>query len=251
MKRSISTLEDLDFDASDSEEDYEDLDDESLTNDDPLTNDNIMEDAEMLWAGDHEEESDSDELEDELASLSQELARSKSRSKSQSNPEPPPAKKRKTVAAPAEHVFDLVEPEFKSSKGLSSLRSDTAIADAYGEATVLQEADAADKDVRKKSLRFHTSKIEGASARRQGARNAALGGDDDIPYRDRRKEKPVKHQRGADLDNEEPEPKTKKEVVQDDEGESDGADGYYELIKRTSKERKEKKKAEYEALTTP
>jgi U3 small nucleolar RNA-associated protein 3 len=133
--------------------------------------------------------------------------------------------------------------------------------DAYGEAMSLQHGDAVDKKARKKSLRFHTSKIESASARRQGARNQAVGGDDDLPYRERRKEKEarlakeaaakVRGQGGADLDDTVPEPKIGARDGQDDGGSSDGADGpdgYYELVKRKSKERKDQKKTEYEAV---
>jgi U3 small nucleolar RNA-associated protein 3 len=131
--------------------------------------------------------------------------------------------------------------------------------DAYGESSSLQHADAADKKARKKSLRFHTSKIESASARRQGARNLAVGGDDDLPYRERRKQKEarlakeaaakVRGQGGADLDDTAPEPRDERREKEDD-GSSDevnGPDGYYELVKKKSKARKEQKKAEYEA----
>jgi hypothetical protein len=139
-------------------------------------------------------------------------------------------------------VFDLVEPVFTSSTA-SHHRPDSNV-DAYGEATSLQHADAADKSARRKTLRFHTSKIESASARRQGARSNAVGGDDDIPYRDSRKQpaKVVKGrgQGGEDLDEAEP-------PARNTGAEAEDADGYYELVKRKSKEKKEHKKAEYEA----
>ena len=78
----------------------------------------------------------------------------------------------------------------------------------------MDEADLEDKKGRRKALRFHTAKIESASARRNQARTA-LGGDDDVPYRERNKEKERKKQLanvnrglgdgGDDLDDEEPE----------------------------------------------
>lgn len=181
---------------------------------------------------------------------------------SKTNDDQPPKKKRKT-SKPSVPVFDLVEPVFTSSKGSSKAHADSGMGDAYGEATSLQHADAADKNARKKSLRFHTSKIESASARRQGARTNAAGGDDDIPYRERQKQKDarlakeakakVQGQGGADLDDTEPteptgaEKKRRREEDSGDEGE-EGADGYYELVKRKSKEKKEKKKAAYDAV---
>ena len=187
-----------------------------------------------------------------------------------SSPQAPPKKKRKTSTKSPKHetppiaaepAFDLVEPEFTSSKSSASrIDTDIEMMDAYGEATSLQHADAMDKKARKKSLRFHTSKIESASARRQGARNQAVSGDDDLPYRERRKEKEarltkeaaarVKGQGGADLDETAPEPKHKIWRKEEDDGSGEGEnspDEYYELVKKKSKERKDQKKAEYEA----
>jgi U3 small nucleolar RNA-associated protein 3 len=130
--------------------------------------------------------------------------------------------------------------------------------DAYGEATALHSVDAADKTARKKSLRFHTSKIESSSARRQGARNQTSGGDDDIPYRERKKEKDArlvkeaairaKNQVGVPLDDD-LEPQTGQKRSRGDNEDDDGGespDEYYELVKKRSKEAKVKKKEEYE-----
>lgn len=189
----------------------------------------------------------------------------------------PPKKKRKTekkkdkAAALAVKlpVFDLEEPEFpatsksKSKSSTSLANGDSSAADNFGEFTTLQDADAQDKAARKRSLRFHTSKIESASARREKAR-AALGGDDDIPWKDRQKERDKKAkqalaktrgQGGEDLDDAEPEPRVegagkkrrREEEGSGSDGEGDDAAGYYNLVQQKSKEKKEKKKAEYEA----
>lgn len=186
-------------------------------------------------------------------------------------PQQPPKKKRKTStkaskpeitadASAKQPIFDLVEPEFPASLKSSSthIDPDVEMADVYGEASSLQHADAVDKKARKKSLRFHTSKIESASAKRQGARSQAVGGDDDIPYRERRKEKEarlakeaaakVRGQGGADLDDTTFEAKvgTQKGDHDGSSDENDG-DGYYELVKKKAKAKREQKKAEYEA----
>ncbi|GLB38447.1 putative sas10 C-terminal domain [Lyophyllum shimeji] len=251
LKQSLATLEDLDFDVSDSE-DEEDDDDESMTMNE------ILADGESVW-----DSSGEAAMEDEELKLLLEEAKA-TLEKPKLVPQKPPKKKRK-MSSTAETselaaVFDLVEPDFVPTKASSSINtSDSAIADAYGEATSLHHADAADKTARKKSLRFHTSKIESASARRQGARNQAVGGDDDIPYRERKKEKEArlakenaKHrgQGGADLDDTEPESRSAKRRRddEDDEVEPDGPGGYYELVKKTTKEKKERQKAEYEAM---
>lgn len=182
----------------------------------------------------------------------------------------PPAKKRKTSktkATPAP-TFDLVEPEFVSSRPSSSKSNSTlTINDSYGDQTALTSTDIADKSARRHTLRFHTSKIESSAARRSGAR-AALGGDDDVPYRERRKEKDIKERKerekrkaggklgmgGDDLDDEEPETKEKKSRARGADEENDGegdtdmldGEGYYELVSKARKDKKEKKKKEHD-----
>lgn len=174
--------------------------------------------------------------------------------------EEPPKKKRKTEnkTKAAVPIFDLEEPEFPTKAKSSSRPSTSTDADAFGELTTLQTADAMDKAARKRSLRFHTSKIESASARRERAR-ANAGGDDDIPWRNRQKEKEEKQRKAAqksrelagdDLDDAEPEPRpeSNKKRTRDEaeSGSDDDGTEYYDLVKRKSKEKKEKKKVEYE-----
>ena len=190
-------------------------------------------------------------------------------------------KKEKKANKKTERIFDLVEPEFiPSSSKAKTYTPATPTAglpfalSAYGEATALDEIDAEDKSARKRSLRFHTSKIESTTARRAHARHAARGGDDDIPYRERHKEREARLKReaeaklkrgllgrgGDDLEDVEMESggddddkrkgeggkKRRREEMED--GDEDALEsGYYELVKRQKKEKKEQKKAEYEA----
>jgi U3 small nucleolar RNA-associated protein 3 len=247
LKESLSTLEDLDFDMSDSE----DVDELSSNDDD---DGDAMTDTELPWQLAKLKGLEAHELE-ELLQDAQSLS-------SSNKDETPPKKKRKTTVTkklkpvkPSLPVFDLVEPTFQSSRQTLSAQPDLLAADAYGEATSLQHVDAVDKSTRKKSLRFHTSRIESTRSRRQGTRNNAVGGDDDLPYRERVKEKArlaretkVRGQGGEDLDDVEPElvVATRMENnAADSDGE--GTDAYYELVKRKSKVRKETKQAEYEA----
>lgn len=252
LKQSLQTLEDLDFAVVDSENDDED---EYIG----MSMDDMLADGEKMWRFQPDEGLDSDELDDLLNDAQTRIVEAP-----RVKTEKPPKKKRKTQAEAestiVEPVFDLVEPEFVSSKS-SSIRHRTMddTLDAYGESTALHSVDAADKTARKKSLRFHTSKIESASARRQGARNQAAGGDDDIPYRERKKEKDArlvkeaairaKNEVGVPLDGEDPEPqagqKRSRGDDEDDEG-GESPDDYYELVKKRSKEEKAKKKGEYE-----
>lgn len=263
LKQSVSTLEDLGFTLSDSEPEFDEDDDESLD----LTDEE--ENMEGLWRVDSKKGLEPGELygllEDAHMSVSFPQPKPKQIALQPLEVEPP-KKRRKLLSdsskAAVGPVFDLEEPDFASSAKTSSRsQMDTDINDAYGEATHLQAVDAADKTARKKSLRFHTSKIESTSARRQGARNQAVDGDDDIPYRERQKDKEarlareaknrIQNQGGEDLDDSEPPERTsgkrRRENESDSEGDSDGLDGYYELVKKNSKEKKEQKKAEHEA----
>ena len=180
-------------------------------------------------------------------------------------PRPPkePAKKKRKISAAAKSVtvFDLEEPTYVPSKPRTSTLTPTSgEGDAFGDAMVLDSADSADKKARRHTLRFHTSKIESASARRQGAR-LSIGGDDDVPYRERRKEKEARAQReaqagkrgkgGDDLDGTEPKllvgATSKNNVDEDDENAEESMDGYYSLVQRQKQEQKESKKLAYEA----
>ncbi|KAF8840753.1 hypothetical protein BDN67DRAFT_1002761 [Paxillus ammoniavirescens] len=184
--------------------------------------------------------------------------------------------KTKTKITP---VFDLVEPTYtatassKKKKFHTAVPADTfAAADPYGEATSLDHADLSDKHARKKSLRFHVSRIESSSSRRTNARVNAVGGDDDIPYRERKKAKEARLERerekkigkgllgmgGDDLDDVDPvevgtegkKGKRKRELGDDsDDDDAAGANGYYDLIKQATAGKKAQKKAEYEAAT--
>lgn len=246
-----------------------------MSDDESSGEDDLMEDADQLWSLNKKTGLELGELQDLLEEANLVMSAEKSedalpKRRSKSNVvEEPPKKKRKTSKSSVDHkssppVFDLVEPDLAQLKSSASTTRPVSSpgVDVYGEPMTLQAADAADKNARKKSLRFHTAKIESTSNRRQNARSNAMGGDDDIPYRERRKAKEERlakevaknrGQGGDDLDDVEPQVKesAKKRAREDDhELESDDSgegNGYYELIQRKSKQKKEQKKAEYEA----
>ena len=170
-------------------------------------------------------------------------------------------------------VFDLVQPEFVSAKAGASSKTKSKKANgddsAFGDPTALSTSDASDKARRKKSLKFHTSRIESAADRRAAARSgvAVGGGDEDVPYPERKREAEKRRaeeverrrkkeglgQGGADLDDEEPDKsveakKGKKRArdEEDEEGSSDG-EGYYDLVASRGKEVKKAKREAYEA----
>lgn len=257
FKQSIATLEDLGVGEEDDEDDEDDSD---------LDGDVDIELSRKLRG------ISAEELQNLLADMEQltspdktgSTPKVKKQKKSMAAVEEPPKKKRKTAVGSKSKAklpeFDLEEPEFPTESMSSSRPSRSGDTDAYGEFTALQTADAMDKAAKKKSLRFHTSKIESASARRERAR-ANAGGDDDLPWKERKKEQERRLRKeaektrgmgGEDLNNEEPEPvkePVKKRRREEEGSDSDvgGAEGYYDLVQRKSREKKEKKKAEYEA----
>lgn len=310
LKQSLSTLEDLDFDMSDSQSgedgglaDDFDESDEDLELDDE--EDEVFDLFNHTKGGKKKKPRlELNELQDLLKDAEADISdftpavngathpekRRRKASKqsffdNEETPEPP-RKKQKTgnknkdstkSTKPRTAVFDLVEPEFEySTSDLVPSSSIPDVVDSFGEQNALQSVDAADKKARKKSLRFHTSKIEGAATRRdKGAKNL-LGGDDDIPYKERKKQKEIREAKesvrkgrglgGDDLSDGDPEvgmdveftgfdgdingSKSGKKRSRDDSSEEHGdvdPGEYYSLVERSAKEKKERKKAEYDA----
>jgi len=259
LKQSLVTLESLGVGSESQNEDDEDEDED----------DELSSNSTDLWSFIMKQGIESDELAGLLRDAGENPTKASKKDKREAKP---PKKKRKTSndAKMEDLTFDLVEPEFESSSTISAKTKrlapvDANSTDAFGESTFLQHADATDKQARKKTLRFHVSRIESASARRQNARSNAVGGDDDLPYRERRKEKEHRMEKerkrttgtlglgGDDLDDLDPEMvnasrRSKKRQREVDDGDSDKAEahGYYELIKRQASEKKIKKKADYE-----
>ncbi|KAI2630442.1 Sas10 C-terminal domain-containing protein [Xylaria nigripes] len=127
----------------------------------------------------------------------------------------------------------------------------------FGEEDYLDSKAAADKAARKKSLRFYTSQIaQKANRRAAGGRDA--GGDMDIPYRERLKD------RQARLNAEAEKRGKKGSNIGDDLGEdsddedreaakairNEGNEEYYDMIASASRKRKDEKTARAAALAT-
>ena len=282
LKEGINTLESLGVgqDVSDNDEDGEDEEDD-------LTDEGIKDGD--LWSLIKKNGLESGELADLLEDADG------ATSSPSSSPPPPRAaskkklgatkkdqaesrrkKKRKTSAVPHDSqgpVFDLLEPEYTrvpSRKNKAVVVDTVVAADPYGEMSTLQYHDLSDKQARKKSLRFHVSRIESSSSRRTNARANAIGGDDDIPYKERKKEREARLEKekgrkketgqlgtgGDDLDDVDPEvgneqkKRKRKRGLDDEDGDVGGADGYYDLVKQVTATKKARKKAEYEAATT-
>lgn len=263
LKQSLIMLENLGVGTDPQEEEEEDEEEDEDAYDEPGSD---------LWSILMAKGLESNELTDLLMDAEKKPGKASKKETIEANP---PKKKRKTSDDKnGQPIFDLVEPDFEaastSAKKKRSAPADTGSTDAFGESTFLQHADATDKQARKKSLRFHVSRIESATARRQNARINAVGGDDDIPYRERRKEKEQRMEKerqrkagtlgmgGDDLDGVDPEitdasnrgKKRRRDVDVEDDDDSDtaAAHGYYELVKRQAADMKSKKKTDYEEV---
>lgn len=151
---------------------------------------------------------------------------------------------------------DLAKPEARSKSKKMKSRLETVTADGedsdFGEETELDAHDLAEKAKRKKSLRFYTSQIA-QKANKRGAAGRNAGGDDDIPHRERLRD------RQARL-NAEAESRGKKQNAERDElggdsdeedrrqakelrGEVDNDDEYYDMVAAKSHKKKSDKKA--------
>ncbi|KAH8679578.1 Sas10 C-terminal domain-containing protein [Tricladium varicosporioides] len=101
---------------------------------------------------------------------------------------------------------DLAELDFllpshksksKSSKSTEPLLDDNSDSD-FGEETHLTHRDASKKAARKKSLKFYTSQITQKANKRVGAGRDA-GGDEDLPYRERLKDRQARLNAEAEM----------------------------------------------------
>ncbi|KAI1212176.1 Sas10 C-terminal domain-containing protein [Annulohypoxylon truncatum] len=147
----------------------------------------------------------------------------------------------------------LVTTKKKAKKPSAEIATRESDSD-FGEEETLDAKAAAEKAARKKSLRFYTSQIVQKANRRAGAGRDA-GGDMDIPYRERLKDRQARlnleaekrgkmsSKMGADLgDDSDEEDAHVATAVRDDE------DEYYDMIAARSSNKKEEKAARSAAL---
>ncbi|KAL2016232.1 hypothetical protein VTK56DRAFT_4037 [Thermocarpiscus australiensis] len=187
---------------------------------------------------------------------------SKSEIKAAQKKEAEKAKKEKAVEQSLANLSTLLKSAKKATKSAAAatVSADSGADDNrsdFGEEEALDARTAADKARRKKSLRFYTSQIVQKANRRAGAGRDA-GGDMDIPYRERLKDRQARlnaeaerrgrkgSKFGADLggdgdDNSDGEDVVAKQV----RGEEDE---YYDMVAQTAQKKRADKAARYEAL---
>ncbi len=258
LKEGVTMLEDLDFAAGSESVDLllttEDMEDEEEGSTGGrelvgLLGDEEEDDADDLW---QKEGLEDGELEELMADAENEQMNAITSPKSgkEKKKRRNKVKKASSSTPKASGGYQpLVEPVFFSAKKAAPASIEYDDDDSLGDPTSLTEADAIDKERRVRSLRFHTSKIAATSARRSAARTQRLGGDEDLPYRDRKAARNAAlRKNGPEASGGEvlePVSKGDKRVrMQEDE---DGG-GYYDLVKRRCTEEKVAKEAEHDAV---
>ncbi|PNS19892.1 hypothetical protein CAC42_7859 [Sphaceloma murrayae] len=146
----------------------------------------------------------------------------------------------------------LARKPARSAKSSAKTNGTTGSDSDFGEVELSEKA-LADKAARRKSLRFYTSQIAQKSNKR-GAAGRSAGGDDDIPYRERLRDRQARlvaeaakkgrrDDRGADLGGESgSEDEVAAKAIRADAG-AEGEGDYYQFISGRKKDRKEEKES--------
>ena len=142
----------------------------------------------------------------------------------------------------------------KAPKLPAKIAAETKDSDSdFGEQTALTPHEAAEKAKRKKSLRFYTSQIAQKSNKRDAAGRAA-GGDADLPYRERLKDRQARLNAEAEARGKKSKKGTEGEALGGPSDEEDhvaaqelrddsGSEDYYDLVAARSAEKKASKAA--------
>ncbi|KAF2172939.1 hypothetical protein M409DRAFT_16890 [Zasmidium cellare ATCC 36951] len=216
-------------------------------------------------ASDEEEEIDEVEEDDELelrdalpeAPASRKLYRAERHAQAvQAAAEQRRAERLKRTEAGLADLDALIAPSRTGSKATKAQRNNTNDEESdFGEEAGLTAREAADKAKKKKSLRFYTSQIA-QKANKRGAAGRNAGGDDDIPFRERLRDRQARlnaeaekrGQRGADIgaelggDSDEEDGRQARQIRADAD-----EDDYYDLIAARTAKKKQDKSALAEA----
>jgi hypothetical protein len=242
----------------------------------------LMEDLKKEKAGGGREDSEDEEYDSELEEWEKkekEAAEKSMMQKKAKKSKGEQGEKSKKATKKPTSAFALEEPtpSFASSsrsKSKSKPSSSTAASssklpskaeDVHSEPLALSLADSSAKASARRSLRFHTAKIDSAAQRRSSARQGRMGGDEDIPYRNKQAGRDAALRKngpkgagdgGEDLDGMEfgeEDRRVAREVRggkrgmdEEDGAAEEGDDGYYQLVKKRKRDVKEAKQEAYD-----
>ncbi|TIC53560.1 hypothetical protein E3Q04_03178 [Wallemia mellicola] len=254
LREGIARMEDLGFGPGDEQQlpDEDDEEQEDIRNmiRQWAANKEQTEDMDDSWK---DETLEDGELEGLMTDENAPPAKPKKKSKKSS-------KKGADVDSRNEMIHELDESalEYKPSTSAKSQKQKQRVSDDdyLGEADALSALDAQSKKNNKKTLRFHTARIAQTDSRRSAASKLRQSGDDDVPYRERKKarlEKGATSAPGEDLDGGDwtaQDEATRRQIMNEaDLGETatgDDGDDYYELVRQSKKAAKQAKKEEYD-----
>lgn len=151
------------------------------------------------------------------------------------------------LTAPSKISSKASKRSVKTTAGSKDSDSD------FGEQTALTPHEAAEKAKRKKSLRFYTSQIAQKANKRDAAGRDA-GGDADLPYRERLKDRQARLNAEAEARGKKPKESTKGEALggasdEDDDAaardlrDGSGSEDYYDLVTSRAADKKASKAA--------
>ncbi|EAQ91384.1 hypothetical protein CHGG_03319 [Chaetomium globosum CBS 148.51] len=184
---------------------------------------------------------------------------SKAEIKANKKKEADAARKTQAIEQSLADLSTLLKSTKKASKAASAPVASAEAADDdnrsdFGEEEALDARTAADKARRKKTLKFYTSQIVQKANKRAGAGRDA-GGDMDIPYRERFRDRQARLDREAENRGK----KSSKQGAELGGDDSDGEDAvarqvrgdedeYYDMVAHGAKKKREDKAARYDAL---
>ncbi|KAF2094677.1 hypothetical protein NA57DRAFT_60097 [Rhizodiscina lignyota] len=159
-------------------------------------------------------------------------------------------------------LSSLLKKSRKASQPASTTTTQSAV-DAgdsdFGDEVALTATEAAEKARRKKSLRFYTSQIT-QKANMRGAKGRTAGGDDDLPYRERLKDRQARlieqaERRGKTSKSKEEElggesDEEDRAISKDVRGDNGDEDDYYDMVAARAKKRKTDKASRAQAYAT-
>lgn len=201
-----------------------------------------------------EDEQDVSDASDDVDAIAAPSKKSSKKDKKSSAKDAKKAARAKEIEASVADLYNLPLTNGKASKQKKSRKAEEDDNSDFGEEDELDARTAADKAARKKSLKFYTSQIVQKANRRAGAGRDA-GGDHDIPYRERLRDRQARliaeaQKRGQQGS------KHGAALGEDDSGDEgdananamrDEEDDYYDMMAGASKDKKADKAARYAA----
>ncbi|KAK6069580.1 sas10 utp3 family protein [Seiridium cupressi] len=188
---------------------------------------------------------------DNITETSPKLSKASSRTNKEKRKAKQAERKAKEVEESLAALSVLVTKSSKPRKPKSEAVTDDN--SDFGEEEAMDSRAAAEKAARKKSLRFYTSQIVQKANKRAGAGRDA-GGDMDIPYRERLRDRQARLNAAAEKRGQ----KDSKDGIElSDESDNDDRvqqiredeDGYYDMIASRASSKKSEKKARADALS--